>query len=70
MERGIDLANILGLICGAVAIYYLGLDRDNQMILLFGTLASTIFILLFLFNIVLLIRDFVRHGMKIIPRHF
>lgn len=70
MERGIDLANILGLVCGAIAIYYLGYNIGNQKIILFGTATLVIFIVIFLFNIVLLIRDFIRYGIRIIPRQF
>lgn len=70
MIRGIDLANVLGLICGAIAIYYLGYELDNQKIIFFGNVTLFIFVALFLFNIFLLIRDFIKQGIRIIPRKF
>ncbi len=68
--RSIDLANVLGLICGAIAIVYLGYQIDNQAIIVFGYFSLIIFVLLFLLNIILLIRDFKKHGIKMIPTDF
>ncbi len=70
MERSIDLANVLGLIGGALAIFYLGQSIENQTIMTFGLFALFIFVALSTLNTILLIRDFIKHGTKIIPTDF
>lgn len=68
MERGMDLANILGLITGAIAIFYLGYEIDNKNIIIFGAFALTLFGAIFLFTAFLLIRDLIQHGSKLVPK--
>lgn len=70
MERSVDLANVLGLIFSALAIFYLGQNIDDQIVIVFGLFALFIFVALFTLNMILLIRDFIRYGGKIIPTDF
>lgn len=69
--RLIDLATMLGLVCGAIATFHLGNQIKNKTIKLVGYIAICFFVALFLLFLVLLIRDFVRYGIDgMIPRDF
>lgn len=71
MMRLIDLANMFGLICGAIAIIYLGIQIKNPNIRLFGIIVIILFIFLFGVFLILLIRDFIKHGWRgMIPSKF
>jgi len=68
--RGKDIASVLGLVCGGLAITILGIQINNSWIFFLGGLSLVIFLLFFILNVILLIRDFIKHGTKIIPRKF
>ncbi len=65
--RSIEIANMLGLFLGAFGLYFFS---DKLIVKMLSFLALLLFGSLLILFIVLLIRDFIRHGRKIIPRQF